>query len=54
MDNTQVQVVVDGKEIPVNGYVERVVISIVSALIGTLHGCSGDEDITVKVMREKT
>ena len=54
MEARTAQVFVDNKQVPVNGYVERVVIAVVSSLIGTLHGCRGDEDITVQVSKEKT
>ncbi len=51
MNQDEIILTVDGKEIPLNGYVRKVFISVIRSLAATLHGVSEDDDISITVKR---
>ncbi len=45
-----IRLTVGGTEIPLNGYVKRVFITVIQSLVSTLH-CTEEGDITVTITR---
>jgi hypothetical protein len=50
---TEAQILVDGKELPLLPFVEKLVGETVGALVGSLKGAEGAREITVRVRRRE-